>query len=393
MSEAKDRWVALVLAAGKGTRMESDLAKVLHEIDGRTLLAHVLTTASSLGMARTLVVVGHQAEEVARRHLAYGIETVLQEPQLGTGHAAMVAAPALAREGEATSLLVLYGDVPLLRPATLSELMERHLLEENSVTVLTACVPEPKGYGRIVRDGDGRFAAIIEDRDLSPEQWAISEINSGIYAFHLKSLLGVLPRLKAENAQKEYYLTDALKLLLEDGGRVGVFLLQDPEEISGINTVAQLAEAEEVLAGRRSGNGCAVCAALADRPDLILEEWETVVALLALSPFNSGHVWVVPRRHVVSYASLNAGEGAQLFALGQEAERWSQEAFHPQAMNLGYNSGRAGEHLALHVVPRWAGDSNFMPIVGGVNLLPETLAESRRRLAEARSRLASGGRG
>jgi diadenosine tetraphosphate (Ap4A) HIT family hydrolase/CTP:molybdopterin cytidylyltransferase MocA len=381
------RWTALVLAAGKGTRMKSDTAKVLHQLGGRTLLSHVLDTASHLPLARILVVVGFQAEEVVRRHATYGVETVLQEPQLGTGHAVLVAEPALAAEPDGTSLLVLYGDVPLLREQTLSELMERHLLEGNGVTVLTARVPDPTGYGRIVREADGGFRAIVEDRDLEPGQRPISEINSGIYAFQLKPILRVLHRLRADNAQKEYYLTDALALLAGEGERIGTFLLEDPEEIAGINTTAQLDEAEAVLERRSRGEGgCPVCRILACDPAAILEDRGSAAVLLAPVPYNSGHLWIVPRRHLVSFEALTREEASALFRLGQEAERWSEEAYHPQAFNLAYNSGRAGVHLALHLIPRWAGDSNFMPIVGGVNLLPETPAESRNRILEARAR-------
>jgi len=176
-------WIGLVLAAGKGTRMKSDRAKVLHEIEGKSLLGHVLDTAAELGLSRTIVVVGHQAEEVRGAHAAWEVETVLQEPQLGTGHAVIVAAPLLRGTPPDADCLVLYGDVPLLRATTLGELMERHRLEGNGVTVLTAEVDDPAGYGRVFRDAAGRFERIVEDRDLRPEDRGRREINSGIYAF------------------------------------------------------------------------------------------------------------------------------------------------------------------------------------------------------------------
>jgi len=375
-------WQAIILAAGKGTRMRSDLAKVLHEVRGRTLLAHVLDTAAGLPLRRRIVVIGHQAEEVRRRHEDRLVEFVLQQPQLGTGHAVMVAKEALSEPPRAqeSALLVLYGDVPLLRESTLHELMECHVLREDTVTVLTARVPDPSGYGRILRGADGAFEAIVEDRDLRPEQRAVDEINSGIYAFRLGPLLGVLDHLRADNAQKEYYLTDALALLRERGGRIGTFTLSDHEEIAGVNTVEQLEEAGAVLDRRAGAAGCLWCDLLRRRDDLLVTRRGGFDVLLHPRPYNSGHLLVIPRRHVVSFESLSGEEAELLLALGGEAESWLEEAYHPQAFNAGYNSGRPGEHLALHVIPRWSGDSNFLPLVAGVNILPELLEQTRRKL-------------
>lgn len=385
---AERRWVCLILAAGKGTRMNSDLAKVLHEIEGRSLLGHVLGTAAQLAVRRTIVVAGHQAEEVRRRHGGDGVEFALQVPQLGTGHAVIVSAPLLETEPPDADCLVLYGDVPLLRASTLHELMERHRLDGNGVTVLTAEVDDPKGYGRIVRDADGGFLTITEDRDLTPDQRGIREINSGIYAFRLRPLLEALGSLRADNAQQEYYLTDTLAIIRDGGWPVGVFLLGDPEEISGINTPEQLAEAAVVLQRRRADadDGCEACALLA-RDDLVLERREGMAVILAPRQYNSGHLWIVPERHVVSWESLEAGSADRMLGLAAEAESWLEEAYRPQAMNLGYNSGAPGEHLVLQVVPRWAGDSNFMQIFAGVNLLPESISGARQRVLEARNRL------
>ncbi len=386
--DTQQRWICLVLAAGKGTRMRSDLAKVLHRIDGRTLLSHVLDTAGYLGLARTMIVVGHQAEEVRRSHALGAVEAVLQEPQLGTGHAVMVAEPLLLEEPDETNLLVLYGDVPLLRPTTLLELMERHLLEENAATVLTAEVSDPTGYGRVIRQDDGAFRGIVEDRDLRPDQRSIREINSGIYTFKLKLLRGVLGRLKADNSQKEYYLTDALGLLRQDGCRVGISLLKDPEEISGINTREQLAEAGAVLL-RRGGDrtGCPICEAVRGRADdLLLERSEGIVVLLKPRPYNSGQLLIAPERHVISQVSLSDDEAERLWRTGRRAEAWLEEAYSPQAFNLGLNSGGDCGHLALQVIPRWTGDSSFLPLVAGINILPESLEDSRRQILQARAR-------
>jgi diadenosine tetraphosphate (Ap4A) HIT family hydrolase len=373
--------------------MNSDLAKVLHEIDGCSLLGHVLDTAATLPLSRTIVVVGHQAEEVQRRHAAAGVEFALQQPQLGTGHAVMVAAPLLETEPPDADCLVLYGDVPLLRASTLLELMERHRLDGNGVTVLTAKVDDPRGYGRIIRDTTGGFVCITEDRDLDPAQRDIREINSGIYTFPLAPLLRALGSLRADNSQQEYYLTDALTVIRDAGLPVGVFLLGDPQEISGINTPEQLADAAVVLARRRAdpAEGCPACAAL-QREDLLLERRPGAAIVLAPRPHHTGQLWIVPEPHLVSWESLAPAVAEHLLSLAAEVEGWLEEAYHPQAVNLGYNSGAAGEHLVVQVVPRWTGDANFMPLFAGVDVLPETPEGTRRHILEARDRLAAGGR-
>ncbi|MCC7143302.1 MAG: NTP transferase domain-containing protein [Candidatus Eisenbacteria bacterium] len=390
----KRRWLALVLAAGKGTRMQSDLAKVLHRIGGQTLLGHVLDTAARLPIEKTVVVVGHQAEDVKTAHADYPVAYALQQPQLGTGHAVMMAAGELRRAASELGdgpigLLVLYGDVPLLRATTLRELIERHELDAAGVTVLTARVPEPKGYGRILRDAAGGFRRIVEDRDLAPEERSIDEINSGIYTYELAPLLEALTELRADNAQAEYYLTDTLEILARRGHRVGIYCLNDAAEIAGINTVAQLEEAEGVLAARhRSGDpdGCDVCHLLRSRDDLVLERHGRLALTLAPHPWNSGELWIVPDRHYSAYESLTAAEAEQMLALAARAERWLETAFAPQGFNSGYVSGRPGHHLTYQVIPRWAGDANFMPLVAGVNLLPESLQGTRARLWEHRPR-------
>jgi len=390
-------WSAVVLAAGKGTRMRSDLAKVLHPMEGRSLLGHVLQTAQALPLSSSIVVVGHQADEVKTRHAGDGVEFALQEPQLGTGHAVMMAAPLLRaqlagaeRTGRAAHLLVLYGDVPLLRASTLSELMERHLLSEAGVTVLSARVPDPKGYGRIVRGSDDRFVRIVEDRDCSESERAIDEINSGIYTFRLAPLLETLTQLRADNSQQEYYLTDTLELMASAGHRAEVFQVRDPEEIQGINTPEQLAAAAGVhVAWREAGEleGCEVCALLSRRPDLVLARERGFVVLLAPRPYNSGHLWICPERHLVSQESLTPQESVDWLEWQVRAEQWLDAAYAPKGFNFGFTSGRAGEHLRAHAIPRWPGDSNFLPLIGGLNLLPETLAGSRERLEAARARV------
>jgi bifunctional UDP-N-acetylglucosamine pyrophosphorylase/glucosamine-1-phosphate N-acetyltransferase len=236
---------ALVLAAGQGTRMKSDLAKVLHPVAGRPLLAWVLDTVAELGVERVLTVVGHQRERVMEVFAGAGTEWVVQAEQCGTGHAVLMAGPALA--GFAGTLLVVCGDTPLLRAATLHALLEGHAARAAAVTVLSMRVPEPRGYGRILRAAGG-LSAIVEERDATAEQRRIDEVNSGVYAFDYPALARALSSLTARNAQGEYYLTDTVAALGRAGLGTAVVCADDYRELLGINTVEQLAEAARVRA-------------------------------------------------------------------------------------------------------------------------------------------------
>ena len=235
-----------VLAAGKGTRMRSAHPKVLQPLAGATLVDWVLQSCEPLNPQRRLLVVGHQAERVQqyaqRRHQQ--VEFVLQQPQRGTGHSVQQLLQPL---GDFTgTLLVLNGDVPLLRSTTLSQLVERHHQSGSVVTVLTACLEEPKGYGRVFCDDQQQVSAIVEDRDCTDEQRRNRLINAGVYCFHWPSLAAVLPRLKADNQQEELYLTDTVGLL----NPATQFMVEDATEISGVNDRSQLAACEQVLQQR-----------------------------------------------------------------------------------------------------------------------------------------------
>jgi bifunctional UDP-N-acetylglucosamine pyrophosphorylase/glucosamine-1-phosphate N-acetyltransferase len=232
---------ALVLAAGQGTRMKSDLPKVLHPMAGAPLLSHVLAALEDLAVGRTLVVIGHEADRVRAAFAEADVEWVLQAEQRGTGHAVLMAGPAL--EDFEGTLLVVCGDTPLLRAATL---LARHRESGAAVTVLSTRVPDPTGYGRIVRDGRGALVAIVEERDATAEQKHIDEINSGAYAFEYGDLSRVLGRLTARNSQGEYYLTDTVRLLIAEGRAAGAWCGPDYRELLGINTVHQLEEAERI---------------------------------------------------------------------------------------------------------------------------------------------------
>ncbi len=237
----------IVLAAGEGTRMKSKTPKILHELCGRTLVDHMLTAARGLEPGRLIVVIGHERDRV-RSHLSQTSPdalTVVQTEQKGTGHAVRVVLEAVgAIDG---TVLVTYGDTPLLRTETLAALLERHGADGNAVTVLTAEVPNPYGYGRIVRDTTGAVLQIVEEKDASPEQRAIREMNSGVYAFDGVLLADAVKRVSTSNSQGEEYLTDVLSILREDGHRVGAHVAADHVEVEGVNDRVQLAFARKVL--------------------------------------------------------------------------------------------------------------------------------------------------
>ncbi len=233
---------AIILAAGKGTRMKSDLAKVLHPLHGRAMIHYVVQAAHKLQADPIIVVIGHQKEEVRRELQDYSLHLALQEPQLGTGHAAMFAMPYL--QNTHGSVLILSGDVPLIRTETLHNLLSNHINSSAVATVMTAHTASPQGYGRILRLPSGCIGAIIEERDADESTRRIGEINSGIYVFDLDSLRELLPRLKTDNNQKEFYLTDAVRLLVAAGKTVSAFE-GSYQEVMGINTLAELQAAEK----------------------------------------------------------------------------------------------------------------------------------------------------
>ena len=235
----------VVLAAGKGTRMKSALPKVLHRVAGLPLIDHVLRAAASLQPASVVVVVGHGAEELkARLGGDRGLRFAVQEPQLGTGHALLQAEPHLRRA--TGTVLMLSGDVPLLRPSTLRRLVDRHEETKAAATVLTAIVERPYGYGRILR-ANGRVAAVVEERDASAAQREIQEINTGVYAFDAAPLFDALRGLTAGNAQGEYYLTDLVGLYRGRQHPVETVAVTDPDEVRGINSRTELAEVSRIV--------------------------------------------------------------------------------------------------------------------------------------------------
>lgn len=240
---------AVVLAAGKGTRMRSEHPKVLEPALGVPLLGHVLRAIEATGADPVTVVVGHKAEEVETAFAARRVNFRRQDPPCGTGHALKIAQDTFARRSEQT-LLVVNGDVPLLRGQTLVRLLEVHDTSRVAATILTLTLDDPGSYGRVVRDADGNISRIVEARDASPEERAVREVNAGVYAFHVPSLLSVLEELRPQNAQGEYYLTDVVALLARAGHVVRASGASDPSEALGVNTYQELADVTRRLRER-----------------------------------------------------------------------------------------------------------------------------------------------
>jgi bifunctional UDP-N-acetylglucosamine pyrophosphorylase/glucosamine-1-phosphate N-acetyltransferase len=238
----------VIIGAGKGTRMKSSMAKVLHPLAGRPLISHVLDLAQNLTPQRLVTVVGHQAETVRAVCESRGVTCVIQEPQLGTGHAVAQAESHLADfPGD---LLVLYGDVPLLQATTVRALWEEHRCRQAAVTVLTATLDDPTGYGRIIRDAQGRILRIVEERDATETERAIYEINSGIYCFRGPFLFSALKLIGQDNDQGEQYLTDVVAIAVTERHTVAHVMVPDAQEIIGVNTRVDLAQLEGILRWR-----------------------------------------------------------------------------------------------------------------------------------------------
>jgi bifunctional UDP-N-acetylglucosamine pyrophosphorylase / glucosamine-1-phosphate N-acetyltransferase len=235
----------VVLAAGLGKRMKSELPKVLHPVCGEPMLLHVLDAAQSVAAGRLVVVLGHGHSQV-EPHLPPGCSVALQEQQLGTGHAVLCAADQILPG----RLLVLCGDTPLITGALLQELVDRHQRSGASATVLTMELDDPTGYGRVVRDASGDVAKIVEHRDATPAELAISEVNSGMYVLPSPVALEILRSLGADNDQGEIYLTDVIAGLRAQGERVAACKVTDPALVLGVNSQEELALAERIMTER-----------------------------------------------------------------------------------------------------------------------------------------------
>ena len=247
MNIDRSKPAAVVLAAGMGKRMKSDLPKVLHQVAGKPIIRYVLDTLEELEIDRTVVVVGYQAERVIESLRDAKVIFAEQREQLGTGHAVMMAEPKLG--DFSGDILVVAGDVPLLRAETVRRLVAEHGLRDAAATVLTARLPDPTGYGRIIRSGDGVILGIVEHKDATEEQRKIAEVNTGTFVFSKAPLFDSLRRIDNNNRQGEYYLTDVMRIILESGMITAGYCVKDHRETLGVNSAEELALVEAVLRG------------------------------------------------------------------------------------------------------------------------------------------------
>jgi len=239
----------IILAAGKGTRMKSGLPKVLHPIAGRPMLNYVIDTARAAAGGKIVVVAGHQASDVIQRiGRQKGLVFVVQRPQLGTGHAVCIAEKSIDRTTR--TVLILSGDAPLVTKDSIKALLFLHNKGNAHVTVLTSIMPDPAGYGRIIREGDSFIGRIVEEKDAKPAELKIKEVNSGIYAVEKEFLYSTIRKIRKENIQEEYYLPDIIRIANEEGKRVLGIMAASPDEIMGINTRVELARADKIVRKR-----------------------------------------------------------------------------------------------------------------------------------------------
>lgn len=238
---------ALVLAAGEGKRMKSGYSKLVHKACGKAMIEWVCGAAENAGVSETVAIVGHKAEQVMEC-MGDRVKYVMQEKQLGTGHAVMQAEEYI--RNTSGYVLVLYGDTPLVTSETIAETIKFHKESGSKATVITAELPDPTGYGRILRDEKGCIARIVEHRDATEQERAVGEINSGMYLFSAKELLGALKEITNDNDQGEYYLTDTISILIRKGYKVSAYKISDADEVMGVNDRVQLHQASEVLRKR-----------------------------------------------------------------------------------------------------------------------------------------------
>src|SRR5207248_2238622 len=268
--------------AGKGTRMKSARPKVLHRVAGLPLIEHVLATAAALKPQTTTIVVGYQAVEVEEALLRHcGLTFVVQEPQLGTAHALLTTEQVLGHARG--TVILLYGDVPLLSRATLENLVERHRSRKAAATVVTAIVDDPGGYGRIVRSGE-QIARIVEEKDASSAERKIREINSGIYAFELAGLFDAVRSIATENAQREYYLTDLVAVYRKRGMNVETVIVPNADEIRGVNSRSEMAALSRIARDRKTAELMAAGVTIEDPATAYIDRDVTIGADTIIHP-------------------------------------------------------------------------------------------------------------
>lgn len=235
----------VIMAAGKGTRMESDLPKVAHKLNGKPMVSYVVEASNKAGADKNIIIVGYKKEIVKDCLADYSVGFAVQEEQLGTGHAVMMAKEDL-KDYNGT-VIVLSGDVPLIKAETIKSIISSRVENNADAVVATAILDDAKSYGRIIRNDKNEIIKIVEAKDASEQELKVCEINSGIYAFDCAKLINALDRIDSNNNQNEYYLTDTIKIITDDGGKVSPFVIDELSEITGVNTVAELKELEKLV--------------------------------------------------------------------------------------------------------------------------------------------------
>lgn len=306
MASIKKPIAVVILAAGKGTRMKSTLPKVLHPLLGKPMLSYVLDTAQSFKPLKNILVVGHQADRVVEAFPDWPGIFVRQVPQLGTGHALQVTRKELASfQG---TVLVLSGDVPLIEKETLKKLLQVHERSQAVLTLISTEIEDPKGYGRIIRDLQGNLVRIVEEKDATPQERLIREINSGLYCFNSDFLFSGLSRLTRKNSQKEYYLTDLVQMARDKGQRVAAFLQSRSQEVLGVNDRAELARSSQVLRQRILQDWMHRGVSILDPVTTYIESSVRIGRDTVIGPFTSllGKTRVGSHCHIQSHAVIDS---------------------------------------------------------------------------------------
>lgn len=304
--------LAVILAAGKGTRMKSALPKVLHPIGGKPMVEHVLSAAHMAGAKRKVVVVGFGADSVETT-LGTQAEYVIQAQQLGTGHAVMQASSCLQDFDGA--VMVLCGDTPLLRGETLAKLFAEHQMQQARATVLTACMADPTGYGRVIRDDSGQVLKIVEQKDATSSELAVNEINTGIYCFDRVALFDALRSINCNNMQGEYYLTDVIGILAQAQEKVWAVQVDDEQETLGINSRMQLAEAEKILRKRKLVNLMDNGVTIMDIDSTFIDDQVCIEPDTVIYPFT----WIEGATYIGKGSSIGPSSRIQNSSIGDNA--------------------------------------------------------------------------
>ncbi|MFC1624647.1 bifunctional N-acetylglucosamine-1-phosphate uridyltransferase/glucosamine-1-phosphate acetyltransferase [Candidatus Omnitrophota bacterium] len=297
----------VILAAGEGTRMKSSTPKVLHHIHGKPMIKYLVDTVSSVGIKEIVVVVGHKARLV--RNILQGVKCIEQEEPLGTGDAVLKTKKILLKDKSIDSILVSYGDVPLLRPETLKKIVERHSSARSGCTLLTSHLKNPTGFGRILRSGDNRIVRIIEELDASIYEKVIEEINVGVYCFNKDILFETLENIRPNNRKKEYYLTDTVGMLAKANIAIDSVSTDDPEEFLGVNTRNDLIQAEQVVRHRTTQRIMQRGVTVIDPRNTYIEEGAAIDKDTVIYPYTfvENNVKIGERCFIGPFARLRTG--------------------------------------------------------------------------------------